>query len=311
MTSSDLDTGDCEGSAKGAGYYTEKLRFTTVSCTDQIVIDGSWQNSTGYVVLVRDSDHSIVWQGGDATNPASKVFGPLTLPACGHYTVWVTTSNSGETGPYTAIINLRDGDETCPNGQSLQPNGQCGTNPDGSKWHSSKFNTNLDINATISIGCDESADLNRIIGTGYSTIDDNNRVLCTVITNNSSGYKLEWSATDEVMRNVANDTISAYTPAVADTPETWSVAASASEWGAKLGASSTTYDAGAWGNADSYGAGKWLNISSTPRQIVSRSTETTMTGDQEYLSFGLQVGADKLQPTGIYGTQITVTATAL
>jgi len=168
----------------------------------------------------------------------------------------------------------------------------------------------MGVLATIAINCDASVTMNAITGTGQSTIDANNRALCNVQTNNSAGYKLEWQASSATMIS-GDDTIAAYTPAVADTPETWSIGATTSEWGAHVGSGSTTVNTTTWGAADTYAGGKWLNVGTSAFQIASRSDETTWAGDDEYVYFGAQVGSTKLQPTGTYAVNVTVTATTL
>ena len=106
-----------------------------------------------------------------------------------------------------------------------------------------------------------------------------------------------------------SDTIAAYTPAVADTPETWSVAAGDSEWGARLKSASDDTDA-EWGTDTS--AETWLNVNNAAvRQIVSRSTETASDGSDEIVEFYAEVGASHFQPTGTYTVNVTATATTL
>lgn len=82
---------------------------------------------------------------------------------------------------------------------------------------------------TLSISCDASVDMGAIIGTGQSNLTTNS-ALCTVITDNPSGYQLSWESDADDLTNGV-DVISAYTPAVLGTPEVWSVASVASEWG--------------------------------------------------------------------------------
>jgi hypothetical protein len=162
----------------------------------------------------------------------------------------------------------------------------------------------LTVAATISISAPDNVSLGTITGTGVSSVGT---ATWTVTTNNSGGYKLEWQASSATMTS-GSDTIAAYTPAVADTPETWSVASDASEWGARLKSAST--DAAAeWGTDGT--SEKWLNVATTPRQIVSRTTETDAAGSSEIVAFKAEIGASKFQPTGSYTVNVTVTATTL
>jgi len=161
------------------------------------------------------------------------------------------------------------------------------------------------IAATISISTPADVSLGTITGTGTSDVGT---ATWTVTTNNSSGYKLEWQASAAAMTS-GSDTIAAYTPAVADTPETWSVAADASEWGARLKSASDDTET-EWGTDDS--SEKWLNVNNAAvRQIVDRTTETASSGSNEIVAFKAQVGASKFQPTGSYTVNVTATATTL
>jgi len=181
-------------------------------------------------------------------------------------------------------------------------------------------NTNLDINATISLNCTNQITMNSITGTGKSdltTNPNNNKATCIVQTNNSNGYTLEWQSNPANTGNListtnASDTIPSYTPQTPNTPEVWSISTNESHWGAKLGSGSTTPDTGTWGTQDNYTSNsKWLNIATTTHQIIQRTTETDFSGDNEYLFFTSEIGSSKLQPTGTYTTDVTLTATSL
>lgn len=163
-------------------------------------------------------------------------------------------------------------------------------------------NVQLLVDPSISISTPSNVSLGTITGTGSSS---EGTASWTVTTNNSSGYKLEWTASSATMSN-GSDTISAYTPTVADTPETWSVASNTSEWGARLKSSSTDTNV-EWGTDSS--SEKWLNVSTTARQIVSRATATA--GSTETVAFKGEVGSGKIQPSGSYTIDITVTVTTL
>ena len=168
---------------------------------------------------------------------------------------------------------------------------------------------NLAVNATISIACTDTVTMGAITGTGQSALATN-AATCTIITNNSGGYSLVWQASAATMTDATADTIAAYTPGTPNTPETWSVAGAASEWGGHLGSTSTTVNTTTWGAADTYAGGKWLNINNAATfEIANRATETTAGGDSEITYFGAEVGASKFQPTGTYTVNVTMTAT--
>lgn len=159
--------------------------------------------------------------------------------------------------------------------------------------------------ATISISTPADPTLSAIAGTGTSS----GSVTWNVQTNNASGYKLEWQASADTMAS-GSDTIAAYTPAIGDTPETWSVLAGASEWGGRLSSTSTDTNA-EWGTDSS--SEKWLNIVATPslRQIVTRASPTSAGGSNEIVQFKIEVGGSKIQPSGTYTINVTATATTL
>jgi hypothetical protein len=105
------------------------------------------------------------------------------------------------------------------------------------------------------------------------------------------------------------NTIAAYSPAVSDTPETWSINANTSEWGARLKSTSTDYSSSFWGSDDTTNA-KWLNVESASAfQAISRTSSAD--GSDEIIQFKAQVGQTKIQQTGNYGVNVTVTATSL
>lgn len=142
-----------------------------------------------------------------------------------------------------------------------------------------------------------------IVGTGQATASGS----WIVTTDADGGYQLSWNAATAAMVS-GSDTIAAFTPSVANTPDTWSVAAIDSEWGARLRSSSTdTY--GEWGTDNS--SDKWLNIATSSRVIVARLSRTSISGSQEIVQLRAEVGASHLQPTGTYTNTVTMTASAL
>ena len=157
--------------------------------------------------------------------------------------------------------------------------------------------------AVISISAPTDLTLSTITGTGTSS----GNITWNIQTDNVNGYKLEWQAGSATMAS-GSDTVAAYTPAVANTPETWSVAAADSEWGARLKSAST--DAAAeWGTDSS--TEKWLNVATSARQIVSRASATGGGGSDEIIDFKVEIGSNYFQPTGTYTVNITITATEL
>lgn len=158
---------------------------------------------------------------------------------------------------------------------------------------------------TISISSPTDISLGNISTFGGSVTGE---ATWTVTTNASNGYKLEWQAGSANMTSGANS-IGAYTPASADTPETWSIATNVSEWGARLKSTSTDYSSGTWGSDDSSNS-KWLNVNNASvYQVISRGSATA--GSDESIQFKAQVGSQKIQLPGNYTVNVTVTATSL
>jgi len=168
---------------------------------------------------------------------------------------------------------------------------------------------NTAIGYNIAVSCPNSLVMNEITGTGQSDLSGND-IICNVVTDNPTGYALELSAQTSYMDS-GTDTIAAYSPAVADTPETWSIVTTTSEWGAHLGSTSTTVNTTTWGASDTYADGKWLNVPVDGVTFAQRNTPTSLSGDNEVVWFGAEVGQSKLQPSGTYTVDVTVTVVTL
>jgi hypothetical protein len=157
---------------------------------------------------------------------------------------------------------------------------------------------NLNVTGTISLNSPTDVNMSPdITGTGAST----GSTTWTVTTNNSAGYKLE-VATDQAntMHN-GSDVFTDYTETVDGTPETWSIAASASEFG--FGATGSYIET-------KFGAGKYMGFNSTTKeQIAHEGAETS--GSDTTVIFRAEVGSSKIQPSGSYSSTVTATATTL
>jgi len=92
------------------------------------------------------------------------------------------------------------------------------------------------------------------------------------------------------------------------TPQPWSVGPTESAFGARLRSSSTDADA-KWGTDGS--SDKWLNVGDGDYTVVSRSSPTASGGSLEVLQYRAEIGGNKIQPTGVYQTTVTYTASAL
>lgn len=130
---------------------------------------------------------------------------------------------------------------------------------------------------------------------------------CTVITDALAGYSLSWQAATAAMISGSNS-LNAFTPTVANTPSTWTVASGTGAWGGRLQSASTD-SAVEWGTDSS--SEKWLNVATSSRTIVSRSTRTSVSGSTEYVQFRAEVGSTAIQPDGSYSVTVTLTAVSL
>lgn len=159
----------------------------------------------------------------------------------------------------------------------------------------------------LAMTCSPLATIGTVEGTGQKTGSGT----CTVTTDAYSGYNLSWSVltgsggtNTGSLINPDEDIIDPFTPAISNTPETWSVGASAAEWGARLRSISTDI-AAEWGTDAS--SEKWLNVRTSARTIVTRSAATPLAGSTEIIQFRAEVGSSVTQPTGVYQTTVTFT----
>ncbi len=156
----------------------------------------------------------------------------------------------------------------------------------------------------LSISGSTTVNLGTIVGAGQRTGTGK----WTVITDADAGYSLSWRASTAAMVS-GSDSIPAFGPSVADTPDSWSVAASSARWGGHLSVTSTD-TAAEWGANDGVGS-KWLNVATSNRTIVTRTSRTALAGSNEYVNFRAEVGSTAIQPTGTYTVTITMTAVSL
>lgn len=180
----------------------------------------------------------------------------------------------------------------------------------------------LTVVSSLSITCSSTVSITTSTGaipTGTSTYGTGGTMAtCVPITNNSLGYTLQWListgsggyGTGHLNSNNVTggqaDKILAYKPATAGTPEAYAAPnganpATTSRWAARIkSASTTTSGAGkSWGTDGS--SELWLNVGTgSAVSLVKRTTETSATGDIEYIQFKSNIGASSAQPTGTY-----------
>lgn len=141
----------------------------------------------------------------------------------------------------------------------------------------------------------------------------------TVTTNNAAGYSLTLfaGAAPAMVRSGGGGNIVDYTPAVAETPETWSVS-SASEFG--YSARGTDVPTGTWGTDADCIAGadvpsttlKWrdFDLTGSADQIATSASQTSTSGTASTMCVATEQ-AGIFAASGTYTATITATATAL
>jgi len=156
---------------------------------------------------------------------------------------------------------------------------------------------NLTVAPTISINHPSDVSMGTITGTGSVT----GNTTWTVTTNNSAGWKLEVATDQANTMHSGSDVFTDYTESVEGTPETWSIANSASEFG--FGATGSYIET-------KFGAAKFMGFNNTTKEQVSHNGAATA-GDDTVVIFKAEVGSSKSQPTGNYSATVTATATTL
>ena len=182
--------------------------------------------------------------------------------------------------------------------------------PSAASSASDTITVSLPVNSTISITSPADVTMGAITGTGQSALTTNQAEWITK-TNNAAGYELSIQASSADMTNANLDTVAGYTPATPGTPEPWSIAITDSEWGMHYSfPQSTLGNDTVWGADDTY-ADNWINVPTTPYVIETATAPTDNIGDSAVIIFGAEVGSDKIQPTGNYSVDVTMTATTL
>ncbi len=138
----------------------------------------------------------------------------------------------------------------------------------------------------------------------------------TVTTDNPAGYTLAVRAASSPAMTSGANSFANYTPAGANPDFTWSVAASAAEFGFTpegSDVSSTYKDNGvscATGALDTTDA-CWDYVATADKTVSQRASSNSPTGTLTRLRFMAQAGTGALPAAGTYTAVITVTATAL
>lgn len=137
----------------------------------------------------------------------------------------------------------------------------------------------------------------------------------TVTTNNANGYTLNVHASTTPALRSAGSSVADYTPSVANTPETWSVASGAAEFG--FSARGTNIVAGFGSDTDCINTAdvpsatlNWRNFNgATGINIASTNAPTTPSGATSMMCVAVQQNNTYIA-SGTYTATITGTATA-
>jgi len=209
-------------------------------------------------------------------------------------------------------INNMGNNSTSENYEAFDSGGETATGDSSGDDYTLKSGLWQTTDYYLAMSCPVSLLMGAIVGSGKSDPTlANNLISCNIKTDNPGGYSLMWKASSVNMANGGN-TVASYAPDTAGVPETWDVAATNSAWGGRLGTASTTTNTASWGTADSYSSpAKWLNVPVSDYTLVARDSETATAGDDEIIYFGAEFGSSKVQPTGTYSVDITITATTL
>lgn len=165
--------------------------------------------------------------------------------------------------------------------------------------------------AYIAMNCTDGIDIGEITLTGQATGSGS----CTIVTDADAGYALTWGVLTGsggthtgYLISQNEDVIAPFAPAVAGTPDDWSVAQNDARWGGRLSSDSTDTDA-QWGTDDA--SEKWLNVGTGSYTVVSRSSRTDDDGSEQIIQFRVEIGAQKIQSSGLYTSSVVLTASAL
>lgn len=171
----------------------------------------------------------------------------------------------------------------------------------------------LTVEAGISITSPSDETMSRNIGVSADTATGD--TVWNVKTNNAAGYTLSVKATTSPAMHNGSNSIDDYTPAVAATPETWSVSSGA-EFG--FSAFGTDVPTGTWGtDSDCIAAAHvpsagllYRDFDTSDIQIATRAATTTTAGVDSTVCFAVEQDTFYI-PSGVYQASIVATASTL
>ncbi len=138
----------------------------------------------------------------------------------------------------------------------------------------------------------------------------------TVLTDNTAGYYMTVESSTSPAMKSAQDVVDDYIPAGADPDYTFTNPSNTSSFGFTPEGpdiSQRFKDNGSVCNAGSGDTASkcWDSLSTTPKQIVNRTTSNIPSGTATTLRFRAESGVDHVQTSGAYSATITVTAVTL
>lgn len=168
----------------------------------------------------------------------------------------------------------------------------------------------LNVAAGISITSPSDSSMSQSLGVSANTAIAT--TTWNVKTNNSAGYTLAVRASTNPAMQSGGNSISNYTPAVAATPETWSVSSGAEFGFSAYGSRITT---GTWGTSGSFcGANntpstnlKYRDLASTDITIATHGATTTTAGDDATVCYAVEQNGFYV-PSGTYTATVVATA---
>jgi hypothetical protein len=163
------------------------------------------------------------------------------------------------------------------------------------------WNVILTVGEELSLTCDTAdADLGTINGLigGRSTVS----TTCNVKTSDAAGWELTIEADTDPAMQSATDFIADYTEGTPGTPEAWSVAASAAEFG---------FEAVGTKVISGKGANLYQGFTHTTAILVAEEATTTpYTGIDTTFGFSAEIGNQAAQASGDYHATVQATAVA-
>ncbi|MBP9771685.1 MAG: hypothetical protein KBD16_02050 [Candidatus Pacebacteria bacterium] len=172
----------------------------------------------------------------------------------------------------------------------------------------------LNVDAGISITSPSDVSMSQNLGVSADTAVGS--AVWNVKTNNAAGYTLAVKATTSPALASGANSVADYTPAVAATPETWSVSSGTAEFG--FSAFGTHISTGTWGtDSDCIAAAhvpsaglKYRDFDTSDITIGTSAATTTTAGIDSTVCFAAEQDGFYI-PSGTYQATVVATATTL